>query len=442
MNACIPPESLHDNALNSEMIGQTELLFERADLGSPDWWQAVAELGTPLRGAVIDNTIELTFLWRATEEKGTEQVFIDVYSHTPHISESLTGLTRIGQTDVWYWRTRLPLDWRGSYFFLPAMAADLPIPEGRGLRRQWWINLMERSAQADPLNPISPHNGSWGLPLSGIDLSGGVRTAAINASTYELSSGSQGWDKLRWASEQLRNERDIWFWDSRFIDTRWGGSTDPVPLVLLLDGHYWAQQPVFIQQLENMTRAGQLPVAQYVFIDALSPLARSRELPCNPTFWIAVQEELLPLLHDRYGIAADARQTLIAGQSFGGLSAVFAALHWPERFGQALSLSGSFWWPDADETGAGGELVQQLLDEQSLKIKALRKSSISLSIGSYEQDMLGVNQAMRDALKAAKIPVTYREFRGGHDWLCWREELLQQLPQQLSQLLAQARSSS
>jgi enterochelin esterase family protein len=31
-------------------------------------------------------------------------------------------------------------------------------------------------------------------------------------------------------------------------------------------------------------------------IDAIDMEHRSRELPCNPDFWLAVQEELLPLV--------------------------------------------------------------------------------------------------------------------------------------------------
>lgn len=406
MNACLPVDSLSE---------QTELLFESPELGTDAWWQRVRDIGTPLLSrpaAVADNMLEFTFLWRATP--ATQAVFIDVYSHTPHITQELTGLTRIGQTDVWYWRTRLPADWCGSYFFLPATAADLPVPEGRSLRRQWWINLMERNAQADPFNPLPAHNSGWGLPLAGIQ----ADKTAVHLIAKKLRDESNGWYQLRWASNQLRNERDIWL-----FDTRLSNSTETVPLIILLDGHYWAKQEFFLRQLENLTRAGRLPAAQYVFIAALSPRSRSEEMPCNPDFWRALQRELLPALHARFSITDNPRTTLIAGQSFGGLSAVYAALNWPGRFGRALSLSGSFWWPDAAETGAGGMLVQQVING----LGAGADLDIALSIGCYEQEMLGVNQAMRDALVSAKLPVTYREFRGGHDWLCWREEMLQQL---------------
>ena len=39
-------------------------------------------------------------------------------------------------------------------------------------------------------------------------------------------------------------------------------------------------------------------------------------------------------------------KNVVTGQSYGGLSALYAVLNWPERFGKAISQSGSFWWPD------------------------------------------------------------------------------------------------
>ncbi|MEN0035913.1 MAG: enterochelin esterase [Cellvibrio sp.] len=393
MNLCISPDSLTE---------QTELLFERADLGSPAWWQDITRIGTPLRGAHIGETVELTFLWRGTPA----QVFIDVYSHTPHIIQSLTALTRIGQTDVWYWRTRLPVDWCGSYFLLPVEAEDLPPPEHGRERRHWWIDLMERQAQADSFNLYPPHNSGWGLPLSAIQLQP-ARALPEVITPVQIHHE-------RWLSRRLGNERSIWLYDSG------KDNAGDKPLVILLDGHYWANHQPLLSELDALTQSGVLPAAQYLFIDALSPRARADEMPCNPTFWYALQQELLPRLQKRFSLTQDPHKTLIAGQSFGGLAAAYAVLHWPERFGIALSQSGSFWWPDADEAGDKGELTQAVLAGQG-QGATLR---IHLDIGCYEQDMLGVNRALCDALIATGHKVSYREFRGGHDWLCWSEGLV------------------
>lgn len=54
-----------------------------------------------------------------------------------------------------------------------------------------------------------------------------------------------------------------------------------------------------------------------------------------------------------------ADHTVVAGQSFGGLSSLYAGLNWPQRFGCILSQSGSYWWP---HRGAqqDGLLIEQL----------------------------------------------------------------------------------
>ncbi len=46
--------------------------------------------------------------------------------------------------------------------------------------------------------------------------------------------------------------------------------------------------------------------------------------------------------------------------------------------------------------------------------------------------MIEDNRAIHAALAAAGHRVRYREYRGGHDWLCWRDGLLDGLSQLLN----------
>ena len=48
--------------------------------------------------------------------------------------------------------------------------------------------------------------------------------------------------------------------------------------------------------LTSLTSRQQLRPAVYVLIDAIDTAHRARELPCNADFWLAVQQELLPLV--------------------------------------------------------------------------------------------------------------------------------------------------
>ena len=135
--------------------------------GSAAWWQAVQAAGTPLQQPLGDGRVELTFLWRdlagGPSRSDCRRVYLDVYSHTPHPMQQLTSMERIGDSDVWQWKTSVPEDWRGSYFLMPANSTQLPPAQSSELRR-WWITLMEQAAIADPLNPHPPHSGGWGLP--------------------------------------------------------------------------------------------------------------------------------------------------------------------------------------------------------------------------------------------------------------------------------------
>lgn len=397
-------------------------LLDRTDKGSEYWWQAVAEAGTPLQRELSNGDIEVTFLWRDPDgiQSDYARVYLDVYSHTPHPTIAQTSMTRIENTDIWQWQTQLPADWCGSYFLMPAKNYQLP-PQNADRKsvRRWWTNLMRTNAQADSLNLLASHNSGWGLLLSPIQL----LDANIHWAWQDSQDYLQGTLHLQgnlqqqlWQSERLANERSVWVYRT--------GTAENLPLVILLDGHYWANHMPIFAPLDALTAQGELPSATYVLIDALDPEARANELPCNENFWLAVQEELLPLLNISNN---NPQQTLIAGQSFGGLSVLYAALYWPEKFGLVLSQSGSFWWPDSDEAGAQGELTQAVINglgrDKNLKVL--------LEVGYYEHDMIGVNRAMFEALRAQHINATYQEFRGGHDWNCWRHGLLSGLCQLL-----------
>ncbi len=384
--------------------------FVGSDVGSDAWWQGVAEAGTPLVRSLPDGQAELSFLWRdplgGPQQSVYRHVYLDVYSHTPHPTRQPTSMTRIGETDVWLWQTTVAGDWRGSYFLLPAGPGQDP-PQERGGMRRWWIGLMEANAQADPLNRFPVHGNGSGAALSRIEL-------APSASAWDAQGAvPEGQLRtLRWHSTRLDNVRDVWLYR-----TGTGTGTD-LPLVILLDGHYWARHMPIFGPLDALTNAGRLPPAVYLMIDALGPRQRSAELPCSAHFWEALQTELLPLAQ----VSSSAPQrTLVAGQSFGGLAAMYAGLHYPDRFGLVLSQSGSFWWPDPDETGDQGTLTQE--------VSQLARATLDawIEVGCYETDMLGPNRAMRDALQAAGHQVRYREFRGGHDWFCWRDGLLEGL---------------
>ena len=151
-------------------------------------------------------------------------------------------------------------------------------------------------------------------------------------------------------------------------------------------------------------------------IDIIDREHRTRELTCNPDFWLAIQHELLPQIQQRAPFRADS--TLVAGQSFGGLSAAYATLTWPETFAGTVSLSGSFWWPARGDPN--GWLPQQL--QQGLLQAPSRR--FYLEAGRRERLILAANEQFQRDLTVAGHQVSYHPVEGGHDALCWRGGLL------------------
>jgi enterochelin esterase family protein len=222
---------------------------------------------------------------------------------------------------------------------------------------------------------------------------------------------------LQWNSPRLGNSRQVW------VGSTGSQNAAQRPLAILLDGRFWAETLPVGPALTRLTREGQLPEAVYLLIDSIDNEHRGRELTCNPDFWLAVQQELLPQVREQVAFSEAAATTVVAGQSFGGLAAFYAGLYWPERFGCVLSQSGSYWWPRralSTQADAGGWLVQQL--EQGAGATAQLK--LYLEAGSREPLIDRANQRLVDVLTERGWPFTYKRVNGGHDALCWRGGLL------------------
>ncbi|MBS0851576.1 enterochelin esterase [Enterobacter sp. JGM127] len=388
------------------------------ETGSDAWWRAV---NGPQKVQEGDH-YRVTFYWR--DPAGTEQtsrlkrVWLYITGVTDHHHNARPqSLTRLPGTDVWQWQGTFSPHWRGSYCFIPSVndndfadtvfAAD---PPDRMALREGWRKLLPQ-AIADPLNAWS-WRGGRGHPVSALEMPG----APVQPG-WEMTTCSHAQPRcITWQSDRLGNSRRVWIFTT--------GDEAPTerPLAVLLDGQFWAESMPVWSPLTALTQAGKLPPAVYLLIDVIDTARRSRELPCNPDFWLAVQDELLPQVQDIAPFSDRADRTVVAGQSFGGLSALYAGLNWPERFGCVLSQSGSFWWP---HRGAqqDGQLITQLKNHE-ITPQGLR---IVIEAGIREPLILRAGQALYAELQRTQLPVFWRQVDGGHDALCWRGGLTQGL---------------
>lgn len=377
--------------------------------GSERWWEGIQGPQWQRQGDVC----RVTFYWR--DQAGNEQtsllkrVWIYITGVTDHHQNAVPQtLSRLPGTDVWQWQITLPASWRGSYCFIPStrdddFAASLfnGNPPDRELLREGWRRVLPR-AVADSRNTLS-WRGGRGHAVSGLSLP-----------DAPLQPGWEGPEVLcsparsfLWRSTRLGNTRRVWVYTT--------GEAACRPLAILLDGQFWAESLPLWSPLTRLTQQGELPPAVYLFIDAIDPAHRSAELPCNTDFWLALQEELLPVVARLVPFSERPEHTLVAGQSFGGLAALFAGLHWPQRFGCILSQSGSWWWPNRGDARQG--LIINKLATGELSAQGLR---IWLEAGQREPLIFQTTQALLQQLQQTQQPVFWRQVDGGHDALCWR----------------------
>ncbi|WP_342321679.1 enterochelin esterase [Kosakonia sp. BYX6] len=380
--------------------------------GSDAWWESKQG---PEWVKKVQGHYEVTFWWR--DPAGTEQtsrvrrVWIYITGVTDHHQKAQPqSLERIAGTDVWCWKTQIEAGWRGSYCLIPSenhadFSPDVfaTTPPDRTALREGWRKLLAH-AIADPLNPQS-WRGGRGHPVSALEMP----DAPLQPGWRESEAAFNEPQVLHWRSQRLNNTRRVW------IYTTGESHSAERPLAILLDGQFWAKSMPVWPALAALTQAGQLPDAVYLLIDVIDNVHRGQELPCNADFWLALQEELLPQVRALAPFSDQADRTVVAGQSFGGLSALYAGLHWPQRFGCVLSQSGSYWWPHrgGDQDG----LIIEQLKKGELNPQGLR---IVLEAGVREPVIFRANQVLFPLLQRAQQSVFWRQVDGGHDALCWR----------------------
>ncbi|WP_399082157.1 alpha/beta hydrolase-fold protein [Streptomyces sp. BBFR2] len=292
-------------------------------------------------------------------------------------------LVRWGDTDCWYAEVRMPARLRVTYRFLVdgASYADPRNPAGAG---------GDRSLAATPDAPPQPHWPALGpddvLPLP--------RT------------------RIRWAGGRLGGRRTV-----RIHPVGGGG-----PVVLLLDGDDWLHLHPAMTAFDAAHAAGEMPPVTLVFLPAKD---RAAEFGCRPELWEAVRDELLPLVAES-GVPADPDRLVVAGQSLGGLSALYAAVEFPGLVSRVACQSGSFWWtPRSGEAQdplggpVGGALAARLA-----KRPAPPGLRIAFDLGEHETRMRPHCERVESLVAGAGATVRTSRSASGHDRAGWRQALL------------------
>jgi enterochelin esterase-like enzyme len=288
----------------------------------------------------------------------------------------------------------------------------------RDIRTLYWFTRTRMPEQADllhdPLNPrahvyVRDHENPEDEDVVGSLLE--LPDAAPFRWSVERDGVARGTVELqRLASERLGNERRVFTYAPPGYDP-----ARTYPLVVCFDG--WAyMQNAYVPLptvLDNLIADGRIPPVVAVLPDSLNQETRMRELFLYEPFVDFLTDELLPWAHERLSFADDPARTVLTGSSAGGLTATFAALRRPDRFGLVLSNSAAY---------ARASLQHEFATRDRLPIRLYLDAGVLETIPWQQHgQLLHANRHMRDVLLAKGYEVTYREYPGGHDYLWWRE---------------------
>jgi len=208
--------------------------------------------------------------------------------------------------------------------------------------------------------------------------------------------------------------------------------SDPLPLLLALDGPEYSRRAQLSSTLRAATEAGRIPPTR---VALLEPGPRNERYAANPDHAEALTEHVLPTVRTAY---ATVGRPTVMGASLGGLAALQAEWRHPGTFGGLFLQSGSFFRKRVDD-----EVDFEFWDRVTTFVTRVRRARrrrtdarIVMTCGVDEGNLTN-NRQMAQALAASGHDVTFSEVPGRHDWRSWRAAFHPQLPD----LLARARHS-
>ncbi|GIH92311.1 enterochelin esterase [Planobispora siamensis] len=344
----------------------------------------------------------VTFRWRAGSADERAVVLINTLTDRDRHAGDIGGhvMSRVPGTDLLQLTYELDADLRASYQILPC--TEIP-----GTDRDSWLRVM-MTALPDPGNPLRVPGSHGRNPSSLLELPG--------APAQPYRDRRPGVPEGRVHEAEAAGRR-VWVYTPPGHDagadpavpsgTRPVASPGAYPVMVLLDGDVWAGR--IAPTMDNLIAEGRIPPTVVLLPDAVDRPTRLREMACHEPFVRHLAGELMPWAARGWRVTDDPALTVVAGQSFGGLTASYAAFVAPERFGNVLSQSGSYWWSDEDPEW----LTRRYERSPRLPVR------FHVEVGRQEWMLLEENRRFAETLAAKGYEVTLAEYNGGHDPACW-----------------------
>lgn len=412
-------------ATSPTLAAMHQRLLERPQLASQlqaQLWQQVTS--TPLLEA--DPTQEgkylVTFLWRGAAH--SVLLFVNRLTDEKNLADSY--MRRLPGTDTWYLTYRMDGDWRASYCFLPAPAADqAPWLQGSQVRLRQALD----GGLPDPGNPVTctnrrgfvqsvvslPLAPAWPLGQWPVFSDAAAGAGRLNAGRDDADAGRLNAGRLDAIVDLEALGRQIWVYTPALIDR-----AQSWPVLLVLDGEVWLKRHHLHLALAQLMDAGLIAPAYIVFIDSGGTEQRWQELG-DSDFGGYLSGQLLNWLKAHYAISPKPAERVVIGQSLGALTVLRTLVGYPQLIGSGISQSASLW-----QEVFFGEL--NALDAMA---RPLAGSRAWIEVGSQEWILAPLQPKAVHQLRKAGMQVKDMVYNGGHDYACWRINLASALMQLL-----------
>lgn len=187
----------------------------------------------------------------------------------------------------------------------------------------------------------------------------------------------------------------------------------PVPLLIVYDGTDYLKRTRLNVIVDNLIHEKRIQPIALAFLQNGED-HRSVEYACSDATIMWLDNIILPLARKYLNLLDVTKHPGaygVLGASFGGLMSMYTGLRMSEIFGKVISQSGVF-----ESEGRDFVAVDLIRSRQSRKIK------IWMDIGRFDW-LLEDNRRLQPLLLENGYDVAYREFSGGHNYTCWRDEV-------------------
>lgn len=365
-----------------------------------------------------DDPAQVLMTWTVRAPRATS-VLLEANGLVAFGSADALEMTRLPGTEVWTCTWSVPEDWSASYGFaiwkdesvppwramsgrparLAAMLAAEPDP--RASRTIGSSFGMPRSVASAPSAPAPPWEG-----LARPRRCGRVHELAVPLPAPPAPSVRPALPAptaLAALSTEAGGSERVWVYEPAH-------APDAGPVLILFDGQVWLEQMGLVPALDALIDSGLLPPVHVAMIDSRDQGEYRAEHVGVPAGHVdLVIDTLLPLLRSRFAVSPHGADTIVSGQSYGGIASLWALVLADGEIGHAIAQSPSLWRFDVAEALAACPhwLTARILS------------------GTFEGPMLMHARDLARALSGRDVRVT--SVSGGHDWAWWSVRLLIEL---------------